>query len=147
MTAIADTVSEWVDLEEAPRKPAADTDDWTLTISADEREGRLGRAAAAWLRDRCAALGADNWRVAPAGSPARVRIQRNVLTGAVGLLASVEPSRPGGPITVRTHRGGDLPLRLYTIRLARRGLVRPKQVIRLRPDGDRLMLTGVKVAK
>lgn len=128
--------SDFVDLE--PRPPGQvpeKREGWTLSI-VDEREGRLSTPAAQWMHER---------------GCSRLRIQRNVQTGEVFLLPTTEEPPPGprhsGIITVRAHRGGapnPLPRRFYTVRLIRWHLVKPKQVVKLRVVGPRLLLIGVK---
>jgi hypothetical protein len=129
----------WVDLE-APRGPQRGAEDSkVLTLTITERDGWLSPAAALWVAGQCAHLGV----YAPGASgdtPIKLRIQKNVDSGAVSLVPSIDAG-----ISVRAHRGGPA-RRFYVARLLRPGLVRPKQVIRLRIEGGRLMLLGVKAA-
>jgi len=109
---------------------------WTLTF--DERDGRLTSMPAAWLQRRCREI-VDRDQPGWALWPIKVRLQRNVTTGEVLLLPSIEEG-----IVVRTHRTSKLPVRFYAKRLLRGGLVKPKQVVKLRVVGDRLLLVGVR---
>ena len=93
------------------------------------------------MEARCDALDQERGsadRIIDGKATVKLRIQRNVKTGEVFLLPSIDEG-----IRVRSHRGGPA-IRFYVIRLMRAGLVKPKQVIRLRIVEGRLLLVGVR---
>jgi hypothetical protein len=124
------------DLPPLTRQAKAEPKVWTLTF--DERDGRLTTMPAQWLQTQCRGI-VDRDHGGWAEWPIKVRLQRNVTTGEVLLLPSIEEG-----IVVRTHRTSNLPVRFYAKRLLRGGLVKPKQVVKLRVVGDRLVLVGVR---
>lgn len=126
----------WRDVE-APRGPkATDAGGMTLRVDKAGRDGALSIEAARWLQAHLPG---------PADG-VRVRIQHNVNTGEVALVPSIDPDAVA--VRVPSKAKEPLPRRFYVIRLARLGLVKSQQLVRLRPvsdeHGDRLMLVGVK---
>lgn len=134
--------ADWQDVESTRGRTVPSTE-LSLRVDKAGRDAILSVAAAEWLRER---VGRQTTDLQGGEFTVRVRIQWSTVTGDVWLL----PSTDADAIAVRRGAKSNNPLgrRFYIIRLARLGLVKGQQVVRLRPSNDqhpdRLLLAGVK---